>query len=249
MIRCVFILLCLMVSNQVLGKKPVGALWYNLPKEIIEDEEPKQKGIPFNQLSYTERDAVLRYYTMEALHKARQTKSVKDMRTFLALQDYWLKESSRFKRLFQKTLMLYPEYDYSVTHPTSSMGTKLLDALREKNQKKILEKLSKTKGLLFFYRGKNSFDQKQIPIIRDFTKRFGFSLIPVAVDGQGSDLLPDSRMDGGQADALGVRFFPALLLVDPKTKTSLPVSFGFTTQDVLQERLALVATEFKEEVL
>lgn len=226
---------------------PKGFLWYNLPVEKKEPEVPKSRGVPFNKLSYTMRDAVLRFYTMEALHRARQTKSLKDMKNFIALQDYWLKESSSFSNLFQKTMLYYPQYDFNVTHPTSSIGTKLNDERREKNREAVIHNLSKTQGLLFFYRGQNPYDQKQIPIIRDLCNRFNLPLIPVSVDGKVSELLGNTRLDSGHADALGVRFFPALLLVNPKTQKSLPVAYGLTTQDVLIQRLFDVATQFRGE--
>lgn len=97
---------------------------------------------------------MLRFYTMEALHKARYTKKVEDMRVFLSLQDYWLKESSRFKSLFQKTMLEHPEYDYTVTHPTSNLGAKITDEVRESQTIEIINRLSKSHGLLFSTVGK-----------------------------------------------------------------------------------------------
>ncbi len=226
---------------------PIGFLWYNTPKPPAADKKQKPQGVLFSQLSYTQRDKVLHFYTMEAMHRARQTKSMQDMREFLALQDYWLKESSRFRNLFQKTMLYYPEYDYAVTHPTSSIGTKILDAEREKNNKAAIQSLSKTHGLLFFYRSQNPYDQKQIAVLQDFCTRFDLPLIPVSVDGKRSPELPHSRVDKGQAEALGVRFFPAVLLVNPKNQETLPIAFGFTTQDVLEANLVSVIHHFKEE--
>ena len=66
---------------------PIGFLWYNAPKAPVTEKEQKPQGVSFSQLSYTQRDKVLHFYTMEALHRARQTKSMEDMREFLALQD------------------------------------------------------------------------------------------------------------------------------------------------------------------
>lgn len=231
------------------NEAPIGFLWYNTPKPSDVQQHKKQQGVPFSQLSYTQRDKVLHFYTMEAMHRARQTKSMEDMRQFLALQDYWLQESSRFRNLFQKTMLYYPEYDYSVTHPTSSIGTKLLDAEREKNNKAAIHSLSKTHGLLFFYRSQNPYDQKQIAVLQDFSKRFDMPLIPVSVDGKLSPELPNSRVDKGQAETLGVRFFPAVLLVNPKSQETFPIAFGFTTQDVLETNLVSVIHHFKEEAL
>ena len=227
--------------------KPIGFLWYNEPHAPVIQKEKKPRGTPFNQLSYTKRDRVLHFYTMEALHRARQTKSMEDMRQFLALQNYWLKESSRFQNLFQKTMLYYPEYDYAVTHPTSSIGTKILDAEREKNNKDAIHSLSKTHGLLFFYRSQNPYDQKQIAVLQDFCTRFELHLIPVSVDGKRAPELPHSRLDKGQANAFGVRFFPAILLVNPKNDDTVPIAFGFTTQDVLESNLVSVIHHFKEQ--
>ncbi|RMW99879.1 type-F conjugative transfer system pilin assembly protein TraF [Legionella jordanis] len=240
------ILLVLLLLNGVaFADKPVGFLWYTKEKENKRVEKKKPAGIDFKSLSYTERDAVLRFYTMEALHKARYTKKVEDMRVFLSLQDYWLKESSRFKSLFQQTMLAYPEYDYAVTHPTSNLGAKITDEVRESQTEEVINRLSKSHGLLFFYRGKSPYDLKQIPIIVDFCRRFNLSLMPVSVDGVVSPTLMNSRMDQGQANRLGVRYFPALLLVNPENQRVSPIAYGLTTQDVLMERIKQVATQFK----
>ena len=243
----VLILFIVLINQAIAGvfsdHRPAGFLWYNLPHETkIKSQQP---GVDFAQLSYSQRDKVLKYYTLEALHKAHYTHSVQDMRNFLALQNYWMTESSQFSRIFQKALVYYPEYDYAVTHPTSSIGTKLLDEARETQRSQVIAELAKTHGILFFYRGDNPFDSKQIPIIRDFCTRFGLSLIPVSVDGVISPDLANSRLDKGQANRLGMRYFPAVLLVNPNNKQTLPVAYGFTTQDVLEQRLMQVATNFK----
>ncbi|WP_347252399.1 type-F conjugative transfer system pilin assembly protein TraF [Legionella sp.] len=245
MIKGFLILLGCLLSFGLHAEEPVGFLWYNVKEGLQEKTvNNKKPGMSFNSLSFTDRDAVLHFYTMEALHKARNTKSVSDMKVFLSLQNYWLNESSRFASLFQKTMLLYPEYDYTVTHPTSNLGTKMVDSFRELKRKEVIHELAKQHGLLFFYRGSNPYDQRQIPIVRDFCNRFHFPLIPVSVDGIHAHELADSRFNHGQAEALGVKVFPALLLVNPKTHTIRPVAFGFTTQDVIERRLVFTASAF-----
>ena len=242
-----FIGACILgLIGQAYAANPPGFLWYNVPKPQ-EAKAEKPKGTPFNQLSYSQRDAVLRFYTMEALHKVRFTHKMEDERVFLALQDYWLKEASAHGRLNQKTLLAYPQYDFSVTHPTSEIGTKLSDSLEKQKTEQSMQKVAQTQGLLFFYRAKNPYDQREIPIVLDFCRKFNFSLIPISVDGEVSPELRDSRVDRGQAQALGVRYFPALLLVNPKTKETKPVAFGLTTQDVLSTRILAVSASSKSE--
>ncbi|ARB92965.1 type-F conjugative transfer system pilin assembly protein TraF [Legionella longbeachae] len=248
MIKWSIFLLIVFHSMTVLAEKPVGFLWYSIEKEHHPIKKTPHHGTPFNQLSYTQQDAVLRFYTMEALHKARQTKKVEDMRVFLSLQDYWLKESSRFKQLFQKTMLAYPQYDYTVTHPTSNLGAKITDEVREQKKEEVIHHAAKSHGLLFFYRGKSPYDQKQIPILVDFCRRFNLSMMSVSVDGVVVPELPNSRIDEGQAERLGVRYFPALLLVNPETHQVNPIAYGLTTQDVLMERIVQVTTQFQGEL-
>ena len=243
MIKRAFIVLLCLFSTLSQAGRPAGYLWYNLPAPIAH----KKPGVAFKTLSYTDRDAVLEFYTMEALHKVRFTHRVEDERAFLALQHYWLNEASTHGQVNQRTLLQYPQYDYSVTHPTSTIGTHLYDRLKLEKDNAHLKRLAKTHGLLFFYRANNPYDQKQIPIVLDFCEQHHFSLIPVSVDGTNASALPHSRLDSGQADALGVRFFPALLLVNPNTRETQPVAFGLTTQDVLTRHLVAVATDFKGE--
>ena len=57
--------------------------------------------------------------------------------------------------------------------------------------------------------------------------------------------LINSRVNQGQANRLGVRYFPALLLVNPQSQHVSPIAYGLTTQDVLMERIKQVATQFK----
>lgn len=237
----------ILISGFSYAQKPAGFLWYNIDQDKKHNQKKLSPGIPFNKLSFTQRDAVLHFYTMEALHKARQTKKIEDMRIFLSLQDYWLKESSRFKTLFQKTMLKYPQYDYTVTHPSSNIGTKITDEVREAQKIKILNKVSLSHGLLFFYRGQSPYDLKQIPMLIDFCTRFGFSMISISVDGAIAPELPDSKIDKGQSDSLGVRYFPAILLVSPKNQRFAPLAYGLTTQDILMERVKQVATKFKED--
>lgn len=234
----------LVFSGLIYAQKPVGRLWYNLSQEKKEVEQ-KPQGVPFSQLSYTDRDAVLHFYTMEALHKVRFTHKLEDERNFLALQNYWLQEAQLHGKINQKALLAYPEYDYSVTHPTSNIGIKIQDSLDEEQKRKALKKIAKDQGFIFYYRGNSALDVRQIPILQAFCKEYGFQMIGVSVDGVLADTLIDSRIDAGEADAMNVHYFPAILLVNPQNKHVTPVAFGLTTQDVLLEHLWAIFQNFQ----
>tara|TARA_Y100001968_G_C19444640_1_gene764607 strand:+ start:924 stop:1721 length:798 start_codon:yes stop_codon:yes gene_type:complete len=227
-------------------ERPAGFLWYNLPKETVPVK--KEKHIPFSSLSWQQKDKVLRYYTMEALHKARITHAVKDMERFLSLQHFWLNEASVFSHNFQYALLRKPDFDSTVKNPVSGIGEKLNESRYQTQIDKSIKHLTKAYGLLFFYQGNDAYSQKQAHVLSDFARFHGFSFIPVSVDGKRIESLPQTRLDKGQAAKLNIRHFPSIVLVHPKSGDVLPVASGFVTQDYLTEQMMVIATEIERQV-
>lgn len=218
-----------------------GFLWYNQPK--VEQAPKKPKAIPFSKLSYQQRSKVLHYFTMESLHKARQTHDVKDMEAFLSFQRYWLNEASIFQHNFQYALLRKPELDPTVKNPTSSIGTSLNEQKKGLYRQKAISELTRQYGLMFFYKGADPYSEKQAYVLKDFAERYQFKYIPVSVDGVVLESMPNSRRDSGQAKRLHVDTYPTLILVEPKSGHVMPVAHGFLTQDYLTENFEVVAKE------
>lgn len=95
------------------------------------------------------------------------------------------------------------------------------------------------------YRGQDPIDGQLAQVINGFRDTYGLSVIPVSVDGVINPLLPDSRTDQGQAQRLGVKYFPAMMLVDPKQGSVRPLSYGFISQDDLAKQFLNVSEDFK----
>jgi conjugal transfer pilus assembly protein TraF len=52
-------------------------------------------------------------------------------------------------------------------------------------------------------------------------------------------------MDQGQSQQLGVKYFPAMMLVNPKSGQVKPLSYGFISQDDLAKQFLYVSSDFK----
>ena len=241
-ISLLFVLMFSVVAEA--SERPAGFLWYNVPKIVKKADQKAPQGKPFSQLSFQQKDAVLAYYTREAWHQSMQDMSVPAMHRYLSYQQYWLERATDTTRLFEKTLLQYPEHRYDITHPSSQMALQLRDEERALKEEQIVRAISKTHGLLYFYRGSNALDKKQNGIVANFAAYYGLSLIAVSVDEVMDPTLPQSKKDEGQARALGVRFFPALFLVNPKSQKVQPVAYGINPQDQLLRQFRLVATNF-----
>ena len=84
-------------------------------------------------------------------------------------------------------------------------------------------------------------------VIKNFAKDHGLSIIPISVDETINPELPNSKLDSGQSKTMGVRFFPALFLVNPKNETYQPLAYGFITSDALSKQFLNIVTDFKGE--
>ncbi|MCQ6628929.1 conjugal transfer protein TraF [Escherichia coli] len=102
-----------------------------------------------------------------------------------------------------------------------------------------------TTASCFFTGGQDPIDGQLAQVINGFRDTYGLSVIPVSVDGVINPLLPDSRTDQGQAQRLGVKYFPAMMLVDPKQGSVRPLSYGFISQDDLAKQFLNVSEDFK----
>ncbi len=227
-----------------------GWHWYNEPKKKPETPAPKvkppQSGVPdFSKLTPSEQADVLKGYTKEALNNAILHPSAENTATFLRWQKFWTDRASMFSQSFAVAQLDHPDLDYNLEHPHYNSTAPLQQARDQEEQNDAINKLSGEYGLFYFYRGQDPIDAQMAGVVADFARLRHISLIPVSVDGTVSPQVPDSRTDAGQTARMGITHFPALFLVDPKSKNYRPLAYGFMTQDDLAKRFLNVATGFK----
>ncbi len=223
-------------------KAPEGYLWYNTKNKKQESATPT---IPFEKLSPTKQRDVLVHLTRKSLAKFDVNPTPENALSYIKWQNFWMEKTTEGKRAFQQAMIENPEYNYTSTHPTSTLGLKVSEELKIKQANSVMAKVAKDSGLMFFYRGHNPYDQKQATVLKAFSQRFNIKVLPVSVDGEKVIEYPNSKDDYGQANALKINNYPAIMLFDGKDKKVKPVSFGFVTQDVLSNQLLMVATNYK----
>ncbi|MGA6087179.1 MULTISPECIES: type-F conjugative transfer system pilin assembly protein TraF [unclassified Providencia] len=222
----------------------VGWHWYNEPQPEDEEEPPEPEQIPLSTLSPTLQKKVMQKLTAEALDTAIMQPTPENAAKFMALQRYWLNQSGKFERSVQKALLLQPALDYNLEHSFyNSTVPQQLSTLRNK-EKQAISQLASQYGLFFFYRGGEPLDNQLASVVAQFAEQHGVVLIPISVDGQRSQQLPNTKPDNGQVAKMQITHFPALFLVDPKNESYQPLAYGFMTQDALERRFLDIATDF-----
>ncbi|CZX99998.1 MAG: type-F conjugative transfer system pilin assembly protein TraF [Enterobacter sichuanensis] len=235
------VLCCAVMSAQ---GKDAGWQWYNDPVQTP-DPDPDTSPPPPREMDILQKQAALQQETKKALAEAIMYPSVPAFVKYFRLQNYWTQQAGLFSMSAKKAFLEHPELDYNLqfSHYNGTVKNQLAADYAE--QRKAISEIARHFGVMFFYRGRDPIDGQLVQVLSNFRDTYRLSVIPVSVDGVVNPLLPDSRVDQGQAEQLGVKYFPAMMLVDPKSGQVRPLSYGFISQDDLAKQFLYVSSDFK----
>jgi conjugal transfer pilus assembly protein TraF len=163
---------------------------------------------------------------------------------YLYLQRVALDKSTRFAAATQRAVQLDPFLDEITQRPTATFAANLVNRKSGDSRDAALTAIAKRAGVLFFFRSACPYCEAQAPLLRILEARYGFSVLPVSLDGAPlpGGHFPEYRPDSGQAQRLGVVSTPALFLVRPPDDM-LPLSQGLLSLAQMQERLLIAAKQ------
>ncbi|GHM57414.1 hypothetical protein ECZU51_60840 [Escherichia coli] len=143
----------------------------------------------------------------------------------------------------RKAMLAHPELDYNLqySHYNGTVRNQLA-ADRSSSDRPLRNWLNTTASC--FLPGQDPIDGQLAQVINGFRDTYGLECYSVSVDGVINPLLPDSGLTR-QAQRLGVKYFPAMMLVDPKQGSIRPLSYGFISQDDLAKQFLNVSEDFK----
>ncbi|OIN32457.1 type-F conjugative transfer system pilin assembly protein TraF [Salmonella enterica subsp. enterica serovar Sarajane] len=238
-------LAALLCGPLVVYGKDAGWQWYNEPAKSPAQETTEKPAQVRQETDIMQKLATLQAATKRALYEAILYPGTENFVKYFRLQNYWTQQAGLFTMSAKKAMLAHPEMDYNLqySHYNGTVRNQL--AADQAEQRSAISQLAERYGIMFFYRGQDPIDGQLAQVINGFRATYGLSVIPVSVDGVINPMLPDTRPDGGQAQRLGVKYFPAMMLVDPKQGSVRPLSYGFITQDDLAKQFLNVSEDFK----
>lgn len=242
--RFVCVLSC-WISLSAYAYEPQGWLWHDMP--IRQEIPKKEKDVYFEQLNADEQVAVLRAYTLSAIHAMDIDPTPEHAKMAAEWLQFWSGKATHVMQSYRQMLLENPDLDYHLTHPTESAALSIRKKIEASQQQAAIESLSQRYGIFYFYEGHDPYEKALSPIIQHFSERYHVSVVPISVDGVFDDQFANSRADNGQAAALQVTHFPAIILVNPQTHESKPLHYGFISEEALANQFYQVATNFKGE--
>ncbi|MDF3047710.1 MAG: conjugal transfer protein TraF [Candidatus Midichloriaceae bacterium] len=158
---------------------------------------------------------------------------------YIAFQQEQLERASAFSNTWQKVIWSRPELDYMVKTPISTAGNELRSDIRGQDIKDTMNTLNERYGLFFFYGSTCSFCHRYSSILKAFSEYYGLEVMAVSLDGGILDEWPNSLVNNGQTERLGLagKPVPATVLFDNITQELIPIGFGLLTISELEERI------------
>lgn len=230
----IFLLSCYEARSAFLEKKAEGWHWYEDRLKKKEDSKEPSRPDP------TDPEAQLKTFKQEiskAKAKALMEPSYHNVRVYMLLQKEMMDKATHFASRWKEVLYTSPDLDYTIKHPVSQAARHVYLDLEKQKTEQAIHELSKTHGLFFFYSGACAYCHKFAPIVKSFSEKYGWQVLAISMDGSALPEFPEHQNDNGTAQNLGVQVLPSLLAVEPSTGQIIPLSFGMTTHDQIEDRI------------
>ena len=212
-----------------------GWHWYQDSDQCsVPSDQKEQKATP------TEKIEAQRKEIEQKLHAAIVEPTRENLVAYILAQRALMDQSQRFSESWKKVVMTSPSLDETLIHPVDQNARPIYYLEKSKDLQDKIKKLASEYGLFFFFRKNCPYCHGFAPIVKSFAETYGWSLLPVSIDGGTLPEFPDARRDNGIAERLGISHVPALIALHPKSGKFIPLAYGMVSISEIEERVELL---------
>ena len=222
-----------------------GWFWYREEKALKEEGIVAKKTLspltPSSKL-LTARDKVkyIQDNFEEATAQAILNPTLSNVQHVMTLQRQIIDRSSEFQETWMQASLFEGQHMRASDNGTP-VHRKIMQEQKEKELHQKLRRLAKETGLFFIFREDCKFCHAFAPVVKEFSREYGFEVKAISGDGGVLKEFPDAVSDNGMIDKINVkRVYPALFLAHPPTGNVIPVAWGMTTPDQLLDNFSTI---------
>lgn len=228
-----------------------GYFWYiDPPKEAAPvEKKPEPSKAPAEPMdSDLKAFEAFKVLLEKSMNAATQNPSPQNVARFLNLYGEARGKARAFSDAAQTMAVSMPWIDptFAGVRPIQPNAMRAYDMVAMQDRDQTIKEMSSSYGLYFFFRGNCAYCHVLAPMLQQFAQKYGFTVLPVSMDGSKLDEFPNSRVDNGLAgqiaESLGIPtqhfVVPAVILAKPSTKDVVPVGFGAMTMEEMADRIA-----------
>ena len=229
-----------------------GWFWYQDPPVIGEETEEKVKKDEHTKTKSGEAPLNLAQKAHQQMnHFKKRLEDLKvialvnpipaNVEAYMRIQKEMMERSEQFSKTWQRVVLTNADLNPEVVSPTAQFAKPIVYEGQENQKKQMIVDLSKTHGLIYFFKGNCPYCTGFAPIVQLFAKKYNWQVMAIALDGSSSDVFPEARPDNGIGATLNLKSVPALMAFNAETNDVIPISYAMTSLDQLENNvMALV---------
>jgi len=219
-----------------------GFYWYppdHPPKkeEIKEAKEPEKKKSIFEMTTGEEVNKELKRLLDVAIFNPTET----NVYDYQKAKAWTLEKAAIFTDVGRRITWQNADIDYNAKVPLATFGRHAMTDAETRDKRLTMADLSKSHGILFFYRSDCPYCHQQAPILAEIRKRHGIDVLAVSLDGGPIPEFPDAKPDNGISyritEGAGIQTVPATYLVSNDTKNIVPIGSGLLSMEEVVQRV------------
>ncbi len=192
-------------------------LFYGVEKEkpLRQKKEEKTEASRFTTLEDLKKEVKV------TLERAVMNPTEANIATYLELNALMFEKAGRFAESWRDTLLKYPQYDWTATHPVVNFASTQLSRERNRAVNATLKTLKENWGLIYFA-DESRLTSLMTPLVARFARATGLELVTVATNEAALKTLPGVKLDKGEAAIAtpnGLSIFPALVALHRTDKS------------------------------
>lgn len=221
-----------------------GWFWYKDPPILYEPEEPleRKEHSPAKQPASPAARAMLE---MAAFKKKLEELKVlalvqptsENVENYMRVQKEMVDRSDRFSKTWAQVVLSNADLNPEVVSPTAQYARHVQNEMDTTHKEKTINTLSKTYGLIYFFKGNCPYCTGFAPIVKMFSEKYNWNVLAISLDGSSSDVFPEVRPDNGIATALDIQSVPALIAYNSETNDVIPISYAMSSLDQLENNV------------
>lgn len=181
------------------------------------------------------------------LHAAWVYPTPQNIKAYQEMQKDMMDRSKVFSTVWLQTVFQNPELDHTLISPVNQRGRHLQIDLEKNRTFEVIKGLSQTWGLFFFFSNDCPYCHQFAPIVKKFASSYQWEVIAIQIGDSSaigtnnqddiSKLFPNVQPNNGLFQAWGIKVLPTLFAVNPKTQEAIPVAYGLTSLDEMENRI------------
>lgn len=173
----------------------------------------------------------------EKLHLALLEPNHQNIKAYQEKQKDLMDLAGRFSKTWMQVVYQNPHLDHTLVSPVNQNARHIYLDQEQMKTRNIIKKLKNQYGLFFFFKSDCDYCDKFAPIVKQFADQYEWQLIAISLDGGFIPGFKEVLVDNGIFNKLQVKVVPAVFAVDPKGEKLLPIAYGLTSLDEMENRI------------